>query len=122
MGIRGSISTMGLPDVFQWLKLGAKTGVLLVDRQSRSTQVYFQKGAIADLREPDQVTFMLSFLTRSGFPVPETRPDADFTEVLPLVAKRMSPNRADGTLQQAVLLLEEPIREFFVHRLLDLFG
>ena len=122
MGIRGSISTMGLPDVFQWLKLGAKTGVLLVDRQARSTQVFFQKGAIADLREPDQVPVMLSFLARAGYPVPEVRREAEFGEVLPLVAKRMAPTRADGTLQQALLLLEEPIREFFVHRLLDLFG
>jgi uncharacterized protein DUF4388/tetratricopeptide repeat protein len=122
MGIRGSISTMGLPDVFQWLKLGAKTGVLLVDRQSRSTQVFFQKGAIADLREPDQTQVLLSFLVRGGFPVPETKPGVDISEVLPLIARRMAPNRADGTLPQALLLLEEPIRDFFVNRLLDLFA
>jgi hypothetical protein len=122
MGIRGSISTMGLPDVFQWLKLGAKTGVLLVDRQARSTQVFFQKGAIADLREPDQVPVLMSFLARRGYPVPEFRPGTELAELLPQIAKRMAPTRADGTLPQALLLLEEPIRDFFVNRLLDLFG
>lgn len=122
MGIRGSISTMGLPDVFQWLKLGAKTGVLLIDRQARSTQVFFQKGAISDLREPDQAAMVLAFLARGGFPAPESREGLELSDALPQVVRRMAPNRADGSLQQSLLILEEPLREFFIHRLLDLFG
>jgi hypothetical protein len=122
MGIRGSIQTMPMPEVCQWLKLGAKTGALVVERVSRTTYLYFQKGAVIDIREPDQAAAFVAFLVPSGVKPPAIRPGCGLAEALPEMGRWMLPERADGSLRQAASILERPLRDFFCQRLLDLFA
>lgn len=47
MSLRGEIRTMPLPDLFQWLELMRKTGVLALEREEIEQKFYLSDGAIA---------------------------------------------------------------------------
>ena len=66
MGIKGSLNTLGLPDVMQILSAGEKTGTLVVTRGSEITSIYFREGNIVYAVRGSQQDALLEILLRQG--------------------------------------------------------
>jgi hypothetical protein len=53
MAIQGTLQTMSLPDLLQFVSAGRKSGTLKFDRGKITKQVYFKKGAIVGSKSND---------------------------------------------------------------------
>ena len=66
MTIRGSLAEAGLPDVFQLLALGQKTGCLSVARAGELGSIYFDRGRVAFATIVNRVDKLGERLVRAG--------------------------------------------------------
>jgi len=62
MGIKGDLATMGLEDIFQWLAVGRKTGVLHLNGVVHRKKVDFHDGRIKGCWSSDPREYMGQFL------------------------------------------------------------
>ncbi len=66
MGIKGDLATMGLEDIFQWLAVGRKTGVLHLNGVVHRKKVDFHDGRIKGCWSSDPREYMGQFLLSAG--------------------------------------------------------
>lgn len=62
MGIKGELATMGLEDIFQWLAVGRKTGVLHLNGVVHRKKVDFHDGRISGCWSSDPREYLGQFL------------------------------------------------------------
>ncbi len=62
MPLKGTLSTMALPDLLQWLSTSAKTGRLVVTNGRYRKEILFRKGVIASSSSDDPRVFLGQFL------------------------------------------------------------
>jgi hypothetical protein len=62
MGIKGELATMGLEDIFQWLAVGRKTGVLHLNGLVHRKKVDFHDGRISGCWSSDPREYLGQFL------------------------------------------------------------
>ncbi len=62
MGIKGDLATMGLEDIFQWLAVGRKTGVLHLNGLAHRKKVDFHDGRISGCWSSDPREYLGQFL------------------------------------------------------------
>ena len=66
MGLTGSLKTMTLPDLLQWVSGGKKTGTLVLRNGSLSKKIYFRDGAIIGSWTNDSREYLGQFLLSQG--------------------------------------------------------
>ncbi|MEW5976161.1 MAG: DUF4388 domain-containing protein [Acidobacteriota bacterium] len=66
MGIRGSLATMSVSDLLQFLETGRKTGTLRIARQTVRKHIYYEDGLIIGLNSNDPKEFLGQFLLHYG--------------------------------------------------------
>jgi hypothetical protein len=66
MAIQGTLTTMSLTDLLQFLEVGRKTGTLKFDRDKITKQVYFQKGLIVGSQSNDPKEYLGQVLLHYG--------------------------------------------------------
>jgi hypothetical protein len=66
MAIQGTLTTMSLTDLLQFLAAGRKTGTLKFDRGKVTKQVYFQKGLIVGSKSNDPREYLGQILLHYG--------------------------------------------------------
>src|SRR5258705_11247037 len=66
MAIQGTLSTMSVPDLLQFLEAGRKTGILRFDRDKVSKHIYFQDGAIVGSFSNDPKEYLGQVLIHYG--------------------------------------------------------
>jgi hypothetical protein len=66
MSIHGSLATMSLTDLLQFLSSGRKTGTLKFERGKITKQVYFKDGLIVGSRSNDPKEYLGQFLLHYG--------------------------------------------------------
>jgi len=62
MGLRGDLTTMGLEDIFQWLAVGKKTGVLELKGFLHTKRVYFHDGKVSSVWSSDPREYLGQYL------------------------------------------------------------
>jgi hypothetical protein len=62
MGLKGDLTTMGLEDIFQWLAVGKKTGVLELKGFLHTKRVYFHDGKISSVWSSDPREYLGQYL------------------------------------------------------------
>jgi hypothetical protein len=62
MGLRGDLTTMGLEDIFQWLAVGKKTGVLELKGFLHTKRVFFHDGKITSVWSSDPREYLGQYL------------------------------------------------------------
>jgi len=62
MGLRGDLTTMGLEDLFQWLAVGKKTGVLELKGFLHTKRVFFHEGKISSVWSSDPREYLGQYL------------------------------------------------------------
>ncbi|HPS68177.1 MAG TPA: DUF4388 domain-containing protein [Holophaga sp.] len=62
MGLRGDLTTMGLEDIFQWLAVGKKTGVLELKGFLHTKRVFFHAGKISSVWSSDPREYLGQYL------------------------------------------------------------
>jgi len=67
MGLSGSFSTMGFPDLLQWLFHAQKTGTLLLHGIEIEKSVFFEKGIIVATSSNDPREYLGQFLINYGY-------------------------------------------------------
>lgn len=65
MEIAGTLSTMALPEVLQWLSLGGKSGVLILERKQVRKEIFFEGGRIVSAASNDPREYFGQFLLRA---------------------------------------------------------
>lgn len=65
MEINGSLATMSMPEVLQWLSLGGKTGVLSLEHKQVRKMIFFTGGRIVSAASNDPREYFGQFLLRS---------------------------------------------------------
>lgn len=66
MGIGGSLATMSIADLLQFLEMGQKSGVLRVSRESVTKEIFFEKGSIIGSTSTDPKEYFGQFLLHYG--------------------------------------------------------
>lgn len=66
MGLKGELATMGLEDIFQWLAVGKKTGILEIKGASHSKRVSFADGKVSSVWSSDPRDYLGQFLLASN--------------------------------------------------------
>src|SRR5262245_41282059 len=66
MAIQGTLKTMSLPDLLQFLAAGRKSGTLKFDRGKITKQVYFRNGLIVGSKSNDQREYLGQVLLHYG--------------------------------------------------------
>lgn len=66
MGLKGELATMGLEDIFQWLAVGKKTGVLEIKGPAHSKRISFADGKITSVWSSDPRDYLGQFLLASN--------------------------------------------------------
>jgi len=67
MSISGSLLTMELPEIFQWLGHSRKTGTLRVDNDDVEKQVYLRQGLIISSASSSPTEYLGHFLVAHGY-------------------------------------------------------
>lgn len=67
MGIEGTLETMALSDIFQWLANGRYTGTLLVSSGEVVKSIFFREGEIVSCNSTNPKEFLGHFLVSHGF-------------------------------------------------------
>lgn len=62
MGLTGDLTTMGLEDIFQWLAVGKKTGVLELKGFLHTKRVYFHDGKVSSVWSSDPREYLGQYL------------------------------------------------------------
>jgi hypothetical protein len=62
MGLKGDLTTMGLEDIFQWLAVGKKTGVLELKGFLHTKRVFFHDGKISSVWSSDPREYLGQYL------------------------------------------------------------
>ena len=62
MGLKGDLATMGLEDIFQWLAVGKKTGVLELKGFLHTKRVFFHAGKISSVWSSDPREYLGQYL------------------------------------------------------------
>ncbi len=62
MGLKGELSTMGLEDIFQWLQVGKKSGVLELKGLLHTKRVGFHEGRITSVWSSDPREYLGQYL------------------------------------------------------------
>ena len=62
MGLKGDLATMGLEDIFQWLAVGKKTGVLELKGFLHTKRVFFHDGKVTSLWSSDPREYLGQYL------------------------------------------------------------
>ena len=62
MGLKGDLNTMGLEDIFQWLAVGKKTGVLELKGFLHTKRVFFHEGKISSVWSSDPREYLGQYL------------------------------------------------------------
>ena len=66
MAIQGTLTTMSVPDLFQFLATGRKSGSLKFDRAKISKQIYFEEGLIVGSFSNDPKEYLGQLLIHYG--------------------------------------------------------
>jgi len=66
MSLTGDFVTMPLPDLFQWLAISQKTGILLLQRREVIKEIYFRLGKIVASASNDPREYFGQFLLSYG--------------------------------------------------------
>lgn len=66
MGLKGELATMGLEDIFQWLAVGKKTGILEIKGASHTKRVSFADGKVSSVWSSDPRDYLGQFLLASN--------------------------------------------------------
>ncbi|HJU84251.1 MAG TPA: DUF4388 domain-containing protein [Holophagaceae bacterium] len=66
MALKGNLATMGLEDLFQWLAVGKKTGVLVIRGSTHTKKVAFQEGRVIHVGSDDPKEYLGQFLIAHG--------------------------------------------------------
>ena len=66
MGLKGELATMGLEDIFQWLAVGKKTGILEIKGSSHTKRVSFADGKVTSVWSSDPRDYLGQFLLASN--------------------------------------------------------
>jgi len=66
MGIVGSLATMNVADLLQFLEVGQKSGILRVRHESITKMIYFEKGIIVGSSSNDPKEYFGQFLLHYG--------------------------------------------------------
>lgn len=66
MGLKGELATMGLEDIFQWLAVGKKTGILEIKGASHTKRVSFADGKVTSVWSSDPRDYLGQFLLASN--------------------------------------------------------
>ena len=66
MGIKGRLETVSLPDLFQLLSIGRKTGTLRVSNEYSRKEIAFKDGKIVHTSSSKEEEFLGNFLLRKG--------------------------------------------------------
>lgn len=112
MSIQGTLETMSLSDLLQFLGAGRKSGTLKFDRGKISKQVYFQHGLIVGSRSNDPREFLGQVLLHYG--------KVDETQLqLAREAQRRAGVRLGEALIQLGILAEKDVLEVLRIRTLD---
>lgn len=72
MALEGSIKDFGVADILQLISQQQKTGILLVEQQEVSAEVYFAGGAITETRSSQQTARLGEILVKGGLLPAET--------------------------------------------------
>lgn len=62
MGLKGDLATMGLEDIFQWLAVGKKTGILELKGFLHTKRVYFNDGRVTGVWSSDPREYLGQYL------------------------------------------------------------
>ena len=62
MGLNGDLNTMGLEDIFQWLAVGKKSGMLELRGVVHTKRVYFQEGRVTNVWSSDPREYLGQYL------------------------------------------------------------
>lgn len=112
MSIQGTLETMSLSDLLQFLGSGRKSGTLKFDRGKISKQVYFQNGLIVGSRSNDPREYLGQVLLHYG--------KVDEAQLqLAREAQRRSGVRLGEALIQLGILTEQDVQEVLRIRTLD---
>ena len=65
-GLTGSLKTMSLPDLLQWVGFGRKTGTLSLKSGPLHKKIYFQEGAIIGSSSNDAREYLGQFMLSEG--------------------------------------------------------
>src|SRR2546428_13923378 len=65
-GLTGSLKTMSLPDLLQWVGSGRKTGTLSLKGGTLHKKIYFQDGAIIGSSSNDTREYLGQFMLSEG--------------------------------------------------------
>lgn len=112
MAIQGTLKTMSLTDLLQFLAAGRKSGTLKFDRGDVSKQVYFEKGVIVGSKSNDPREYLGQVLLHYG-KVDENQLQAA-REI-----QRSSGGRLGEILVQQGFLTEDEVLEILKTRTLD---
>ena len=112
MAIQGTLKTMSLTDLLQFLAAGRKTGTLKFDRGNVSKQVYFENGLIVGSKSNDPREYLGQVLLHYG-KVDESQLQSA-REI-----QRTSGARLGEVLVQQGFLTEEEVLEILKTRTLD---
>jgi len=66
MGIAGSLATMSIADLLQFLETGQKSGVLRLNRESVTKEIFFEKDSIVGSTSTDPKEYFGQFLLHYG--------------------------------------------------------
>jgi hypothetical protein len=66
MSVSGSIATMGLPEILQWLQMSQKTGTLIFERRGVVKKVYVEDGLIISASSNDPREYLGQILVCFG--------------------------------------------------------
>ena len=66
MSVSGSIATMGLPEILQWLQMSQKTGTLIFERRGVVKKVYVENGLIISASSNDPREYLGQILVCFG--------------------------------------------------------
>ena len=66
MGIAGSLATMSVVELLQFLETGQKSGVLRVSRESITKEIFLEKGSIIGSTSTDPKEYFGQFLLHYG--------------------------------------------------------
>lgn len=112
MAIQGTLKTMSLTDLLQFLAAGRKTGTLKFDRANVSKQVYFENGMIVGSKSNDPREYLGQVLLHYG-KVDENQLQAA------LDIQRKTGGRLGEVLVQQGFLTEDEVVEMLKTRTLD---
>jgi Domain of unknown function (DUF4388) len=67
VGISGNLKTMQLSELLQWLALGQKTGILLIEGHGVQKRLYFLNGLVNFTSSSDRREYLGQFLVSHGY-------------------------------------------------------